>query len=123
MTRKSKITLGVALAVVVAGGAAAGRRWSRRGLVTVETGMPSRGDLTAIVTASGEIKPRNYINLGANAQGPITELLVKEGDHVRKGQVVARIERIQRACAPCVRAGVVIRTERGGRRQAALASI
>jgi len=47
------------------------------------------------VTASGEIKPRNYINLGANAQGPITELLVKEGDHVRKGQVVARIERIQ----------------------------
>ena len=95
MTRKSKITLGVVLAVVVAGGAVAGRRWSQRGLVTVETGMPSRGDLTAIVTASGEIKPRNYINLGANAQGPITELLVREGDHVRKGQVVARIERIQ----------------------------
>jgi HlyD family secretion protein len=49
------------------------------------------------VTASGEIKPRNYINLGANAQGPITELLIKEGDRVRKGQVVARIEHIQPA--------------------------
>jgi HlyD family secretion protein len=79
------------------GGAAAARRWSRRDLVTVQTGVVARGDLLAIVTASGEIKPRNYINLGANAQGPITELLVKEGDHVRKGQVVARIEHIQPA--------------------------
>ena len=60
--------------------------------VTVQTGVAARGDLTAIVTASGEIKPKNYINLGANAQGRIMELLVKEGDHVRKGQVVARIE-------------------------------
>ena len=63
--------------------------------MTVQTGTATRGDLSAIVTASGEIKPKNYINLGANAQGPITELLVKEGDHVRKGQVVARVERIQ----------------------------
>ena len=47
------------------------------------------------MTASGEIKPRNYINIGANAQGRIIELLVKEGDHVRKNQVVARIEHIQ----------------------------
>ena len=48
-----------------------------------------------MVTASGEIKPRNYINIGANAQGRIVELLVKEGDHVRKNQVVARIEHVQ----------------------------
>ncbi|MGA3205902.1 MAG: efflux RND transporter periplasmic adaptor subunit, partial [Bryobacteraceae bacterium] len=55
----------------------------------------SKSDLTSIVTASGEIKPRNYINIGANAQGRITQILVKEGDHVRKDQVVARIEHIQ----------------------------
>jgi HlyD family secretion protein len=52
-------------------------------------------DLTSIVTASGEVKPRTYINIGANAQGRIVDLLVKEGDHVRKNQVVARIEHIQ----------------------------
>lgn len=53
-------------------------------------------DLTAVVTASGEIKPKNYINIGA-AQGPapITALLVKEGDHVKKGQVLARLENVQ----------------------------
>ena len=95
MQRRTKITLGIVLVAAIAGGAEAGRRWSLRGLVTVQTGVATRGDLSAMVTASGEIKPRNYINLGANAQGPITGLLVKEGDHVRKGQVVARIERIQ----------------------------
>jgi HlyD family secretion protein len=47
------------------------------------------------VTASGEVKPRNYINIGANAQGRIVDLLVKEGDRVHKNQVVARIEHVQ----------------------------
>jgi HlyD family secretion protein len=95
LTRRSKITL-AALALALAGaGIYAGYRWSRRDLVVVQTGVAMREDLTSIVTASGEIKPRNYINLGANAQGPITELLVREGDRVRRGQVVARIENIQ----------------------------
>jgi len=97
VTRSSKITLAVVAALLIAGGVAGGLRWSRRDLVTVQTGVAMKGDLTAVVTASGEIKPRNYINLGANAQGPITELLIKEGDRVRKGQVVARIEHIQPA--------------------------
>ena len=61
----------------------------------VQTTAVARQDLTAVVTASGEIKPKTYINLGANATGPITELLVKEGDRVRKNQVVARIENTQ----------------------------
>ena len=52
-------------------------------------------DLTALVTASGEIKPKNYINIGANAIGMLTKILVKEGDHVKKGQLVARVENIQ----------------------------
>ena len=63
----------------------------------MQTGKSLRQDLTATVTASGEIKPKNYINLGANTLGPapITEILVKEGDHVKKGQVVAKLESVQ----------------------------
>jgi HlyD family secretion protein len=79
----------------VAGGVVASVRWSQRDLVTVQTGKVVRADLTAVVTASGEIKPRNYINLGANAMGPLSIIMVKEGDRVRKGQVVARIENTQ----------------------------
>jgi HlyD family secretion protein len=47
------------------------------------------------VTASGEVKPKNYINIGANAQGELKEILVKEGDRVRRGQLLARIENVQ----------------------------
>jgi len=92
---KSKIALVIIVPLVIAGGVFAGIRWSQRDLVTVQTGVVARADLTAVVTAPGEIKPRNYINIGANAQGRIVELLVKEGDHVRKNQVVARIEHVQ----------------------------
>ena len=89
------ITLG---ALLVAGiGVYASTIYSKKGLVTVQTGQVVRQDLTSLVTASGEIKPKNYINIGANAQGDITELLVKEGDRVRKGQLLAKIEDIQPA--------------------------
>jgi len=82
---------------VAAIGVYASTVYSKRGVVTVQTGKVVRGDLTSVVTASGEIKPKNYINIGANAQGDITDLLVKEGDHVRRGQLLARIEDTQPA--------------------------
>src|SRR5215469_13318475 len=56
-----------------------------------------RQDLVSQVTASGEIKPKEYINIGASAVGQIAEVLVKEGDRVHKGQLLARIEDIQPA--------------------------
>jgi HlyD family secretion protein len=93
--RKWKILLIVGLALLVTGGIFASIKMNQRGIVTVQTGKVQRGDLTAVVTASGEIKPKNYINLGANAQGPLTSIFVKEGDQVRKGQVVAQIENTQ----------------------------
>jgi HlyD family secretion protein len=93
--RKWKITLLILVPLAIAGGVYGSRQYSQRDLVTVQTGVASRADLTSLVTASGEIKPRTYINIGANAQGRILDLLVKEGDHVRKNQVVARIEHVQ----------------------------
>lgn len=95
MKRKWKITLLIVVPLLIAGGVMGSMRWSQRNLVTVQTGSVYREDLTSVVTASGEVKPRNYINIGANAQGRIVDLLVKEGDRVRKNQVVARIEHVQ----------------------------
>jgi HlyD family secretion protein len=92
---KWKIIISLGVLVVLAIGLYASTVYSKKGLVTVQTGQVVRQDLTSLVTASGEIKPKNYINIGANAQGEITELLVKEGDHVRKGQLLAKIEDVQ----------------------------
>ncbi|MGH9654044.1 MAG: biotin/lipoyl-binding protein, partial [Bryobacteraceae bacterium] len=95
--RKTLILCGLLLVIAVV--IFASVRMSKRGLVTVQTGQVAEMNLTSLVTATGEIKPRNYINLGANTEGPaqITAILVKEGDRVKKGQVLARLASVQPA--------------------------
>jgi HlyD family secretion protein len=93
--RKWKIIITIAVLAAAGAGVYASTVYSKRGVVTVQTGTVVRQDLTSVVTASGEIKPKNYINIGANAMGEITALLVKEGEHVRKGQLLAKIEDTQ----------------------------
>ena len=63
MKKKWKIVLGVTFVLVTAISVFAGMRYQQRGIVTVQTGKVVRQDLASVVTASGEIKPRNYINL------------------------------------------------------------
>jgi HlyD family secretion protein len=92
---KWKVVIGIAVLLMIAAGVFASVKYSQRGVVTVQTGHAVKQDLASIVTASGEIKPRNYINIGANAQGSLVDILVKEGDHVKKGQLLARIENVQ----------------------------
>jgi len=98
LKKKWRILLLAGLLVLIAGAVLASIKISERGVVTVQTGKVFPTDLTSIVTASGEIKPRNYINIGA-AQGPapITAIYVKEGDHVKKGQVLATLANVQPA--------------------------
>ncbi|MBV8071425.1 MAG: efflux RND transporter periplasmic adaptor subunit, partial [Acidobacteriaceae bacterium] len=97
MKKKWKTLILIGLLLVIGGAVFASITLSERGVVVVQTSKVGRTDLAAVVTASGEVKPRNYINIGANTQGaaPITALYVKEGDHVRKGQVLARLADIQ----------------------------
>jgi HlyD family secretion protein len=99
LKKKWKILILLVLLVVIAGAIGASIKISQRGIVMVQTGRVTHADLTSLVTASGEVKPRNYINIGANTQGaaPIVAIYVKEGDHVRKGQVLARLAAIQPA--------------------------
>ena len=90
-----KIGLGAGAAALLIGGISFGVYNARKGIVTVQTGRARRQDLTAIVSASGEVKPKTYVNIGANAFGKITHLFVKEGDRVRKGQLLAQLENVQ----------------------------
>ncbi len=47
--------------------------------------------ITEIVNASGKIYPEIEVKISPDISGEITELNVKEGDSVKKGQVLARI--------------------------------
>jgi HlyD family secretion protein len=92
---KWKILIGVFVVLLIAGGVFASVKYSQKGIVTVQTGKVLKEDLASVVTSSGEVKPRNYITIGAEYSGQLTDILVKEGDHVRKGQLLARIDEAQ----------------------------
>jgi HlyD family secretion protein len=85
-----------AVAVLVIGGIV----WfsvykSNQNVVTVQTGRVGRQDLLSIVTASGEIRPKNYTNVLGEGIGKITDIVVKEGDYVKKGDILLHLENIQ----------------------------
>src|SRR5947199_3917175 len=90
-----KIAIGVGIVVVL--GAIVGFTvyTSGKNVTTVQTNKVLRQDLATVVSGSGEIKPKTYANIGANAFGKITHLYVKEGDHVKKGQLLAQLENVQ----------------------------
>src|SRR5438094_3418647 len=90
-----KIAIGGGVVVLVAAGVSISVYESRKDIVTVQTGKAESMDLASIVSASGEIKPKTYVNIGANAFGKITRLYVKEGDRVKKGQLLAQLENVQ----------------------------
>ncbi len=68
---------------------------ANQNVVTVQTGRVARQDLTSLVTASGEIRPKTYTNVLGEGIGKITDIVVKEGDHVKKGDVLLHLENIQ----------------------------
>jgi len=90
--RRNRIIGAVAAVLVLGGIVGFNVVRENRKKVPVQTGKVGRRDLVSVVTASGEIKPRRYVNVGANVSGRIVDLRVQEGDRVRKGQVLARIE-------------------------------
>jgi len=91
MSTGKKIAIGSGIAVIVLAIAGIAVHQSHKGVVTVQTGKADAMDLASIVSASGEIKPKTYVNIGANAFGKITRLYVKEGDRVKKGQLLAQL--------------------------------
>lgn len=51
----------------------------------------------SFVTASGEIVASRYADIGSSVMGRLVDLQVAEGDRVRRGQVLARIDPVQAA--------------------------
>src|SRR5438270_8665698 len=91
-----KVGIGVGGAVVLGGGVLFSVNQANKGVVTVQTAkVAPQETLISQVTASGEIKPTTYTNVTAQGFGRITEILVHEGDHVKKGDRLLLQENIQ----------------------------
>ncbi len=94
-----KIILLVVIVLVIAGAIVGTILHSQAAVVKVATGKAVHQDLVAVVSGTGQIKPKTYVNVGATAFGRITHLYVKEGDHVKKGELIATVESEQPASA------------------------
>ncbi len=92
-----KVVLAVAVVLILVGVVVGTILHGQSGVTKVATAKIVRQDLVSVVSGTGQIKPKTYVNIGATAFGRITQLNVKEGDHVKKGAVLAKIESVQPA--------------------------
>jgi len=91
-----KVTIGVAAVVVLGVIVLVSVKAANKGVVTVQTAKVATADsLVSLVTASGEIKPTTYTNVTAQGFGRITDIFVKEGDHIKRGEVLLQQENVQ----------------------------
>jgi len=90
-----KIIIIVVAVLVLAGIIAGTVIHSQSNVTKIATGKVVRQDLISVVSGTGQIKPKTYVNVGATAFGRITHLNVKEGDHVKLGTVLATVENVQ----------------------------
>lgn len=97
MSKRTKIILGLVGGVVVVGALTAFIRGRDKDVPRVTTAKVEKMDLVSKVTANGKIQARRKVDLSALVMGQIVNLAVKEGDKVKKGQLLLQIDRAQLA--------------------------
>jgi HlyD family secretion protein len=94
--RRRRLWLGASLlAVLLAGGGVV--QW-RRGVdqqrsLQRYTVLAERGSLPGLISATGELDAIERVNVSPKRQGVLAELYVVEGDQVRQGQALARMDK------------------------------
>lgn len=58
----------------------------------IQTAAVHRGNLTILVSANGTVQPESSVNVSPKTSGVLKRLLVKEGDFVQSGQIVAYMD-------------------------------
>lgn len=96
MNTGRKAIVGGIVAVGIVAAVFVGINATKKNQVSVQTGrVAEKETIEARVSASGQIKPRNYVELQAEIAGVVTYLPVKEGDPVKKGDILLRIDPVQ----------------------------
>lgn len=93
LSRKAKIIIGisvVSLLVIVTIASIVATRTDSPEVTIVKTEI--RPELRSTVTAPGEIRPIQFINLTSEVQGRIEEIYVQEGEKVEMGQQLVRLD-------------------------------
>ena len=90
-TRRYLIFAGILL---LAGGGIGGWFWFKKRdvIISVQTEKVARRNITELVVANGKIQPVVQVVINPEVSGEITELPVKEGQRVKKGELLVKIK-------------------------------
>jgi HlyD family secretion protein len=93
MSKKLKWTLAIVAAVVALAAVGGAISSKKKDVTRVLTAKVKEQDVVGKVTANGKIQAENKVELSALVQGQIVNLVVKEGDPVKKGDFLLQIDR------------------------------
>jgi HlyD family secretion protein len=99
MKKRTKIVIGVTAVIAIVTVSAIATMNRGGSGVSVRTEAVTARDLVATVTANGWIRPHRRVDVQSDVMGRITELNVKEGQRVTRGQVLLRIDPAQMEAA------------------------
>jgi HlyD family secretion protein len=92
-SKKRRIIILLLVAVLIlGGGGAAFMMGNRDKSIPVQVEKISRRTITQIVSSTGKVQPETEVKVSSEASGEIIFLAVKEGDRVKKGQLLVRIQ-------------------------------
>lgn len=91
--RKPLIIAGVLLALVII--VVANMQSRRERSVSVTVDKVKRQDLTAVISASGEVRPKKNVEISAQVPGRIIKVGVVEGQEVRAGDFLLKLDSTQ----------------------------
>src|SRR5688572_28897941 len=121
MTRRKKILIAVAVVALIGTGAGVAFARSRDRGPEVRLEAVEKRDLVAIVTASGNVRARRMVDLSSDVSARVAQLLVSEGDDVRAGQVLLRLDPTQfEAAVSRARAGLSQAAAQASQQEASL---
>ncbi len=90
-TLKYTVAIGLILLIIVSIGAAKGWFGKKGNAKKVFTEKVKRVDIIETVTGSGKIQPEKEVKISSDVSGEIIELPVKEGQQVKKGDLLVKI--------------------------------
>jgi len=97
MSKTWKIVIGVAVLAILGVVLMGSIRSRDKNVAKVTTAKVDKVDLVAKVTANGKIQAQKKVDLSALVMGQVVNLAVKEGDQVKKGQLLLQIDKAQLA--------------------------
>lgn len=112
VSKRKKIIIASVVILAIAGAIIASIFARRTDAPEVQTAkVEKRNLLESKVTANGEVRPIQLINLTAEVAGRVTDVYVKEGDLVKKGQKIVRLDPTQQESSVSIQEAAVRASE------------